>query len=277
MLIDHSKEKLDNLIVYLHQNINSPNIEKIFNLLIIIDYKHFSNTGRTITSCEYFSWKLINLDNYYKILNENDISLELFSKREINIINFVVNKYKNSTVDIIKNDDIIVNIDFSDKELIFDNLYMKFTGKDKNCDILQIAKEHREIFNNYDKQLKIKIPRTLDNNKVVYFDDNGEEKEYFLLGDNISDTYILELSDIMLGDWCFEEYTFCVDNKVKFFMGDYCYWLRQLNFDYFISDVDNNRLRYIEINFNPPKCYKIIATTNEIITNLDKNILKFEN
>ena len=134
MLIDNSKEKLYSLMGYLYQNINDPNIEKIFYLLIIINYEYFSQTARTITNSDYLSLKLIDVPVYYDIINTDIVCLDLFSVREITCIEKIVNKYKYLHIQLIRNQSMIQYVE----------LYSKL-----HDDILQLSNENREFIDNY--------------------------------------------------------------------------------------------------------------------------------
>ena len=147
MIIDHSKEKLETLICFLNKNIPESTIEKITNLLIIIDYKHFSKTGRTITNYDY-SKKINNL-------NKNELKLELFSKKEMFIIEHLIRKYKSYSIDDFLNDKIIKNINFLDKELMFEKLYIKLMKNYVEYDILKISRERKEFIEHFMKSSEL--------------------------------------------------------------------------------------------------------------------------
>lgn len=57
MLIDRSRDKLINAIVYLASNTKYCGKIKLFKLLYLVDFEHFRLTGRSVTGCEYKAWK----------------------------------------------------------------------------------------------------------------------------------------------------------------------------------------------------------------------------
>ncbi|MCI4624782.1 MAG: SocA family protein [Candidatus Magnetoovum sp. WYHC-5] len=56
MIIDHSREKLLNAIVYFLQNTKYCGKTKLFKLLYYLDFLHFKETGKSITGLDYFAW-----------------------------------------------------------------------------------------------------------------------------------------------------------------------------------------------------------------------------
>jgi uncharacterized phage-associated protein len=57
MLIDHSREKLLNLIAYFVKNTKKCQKTKLFKLLYFADFRHFKETGRSITGLKYYAWE----------------------------------------------------------------------------------------------------------------------------------------------------------------------------------------------------------------------------
>ncbi len=58
MLIDHSREKLLNVINFFARNTANLGKIKLFKLLYLLDFEHFRQTGRSVTGLEYHAWKL---------------------------------------------------------------------------------------------------------------------------------------------------------------------------------------------------------------------------
>jgi uncharacterized phage-associated protein len=58
MLIDRSREKLINAIIYFAKNTNVCGKVKLFKLLYFLDFEHFRQTGRSVTEMEYFAWRM---------------------------------------------------------------------------------------------------------------------------------------------------------------------------------------------------------------------------
>jgi uncharacterized phage-associated protein len=57
MIIDHSREKLLNLIAYFVKHTKNCKKTKLFKLLYYADFRHFKETGRSITGLKYFAWQ----------------------------------------------------------------------------------------------------------------------------------------------------------------------------------------------------------------------------
>ncbi len=55
--VNHSRVKLLNLIIYFTKNTKHCGITKLCKLLYFADFKHFQETGKSITSSHYFAWK----------------------------------------------------------------------------------------------------------------------------------------------------------------------------------------------------------------------------
>ncbi len=58
MLIQESRRKLINAIVFFAQNTNHCGKVKLFKLLYLLDFSHFRETGRSVTGLEYLAWKM---------------------------------------------------------------------------------------------------------------------------------------------------------------------------------------------------------------------------
>jgi len=56
MLVEHSREKLINSIIYFLKNTNNCGKTKLFKLLYYLDFMHFRETGRSITGLNYYAW-----------------------------------------------------------------------------------------------------------------------------------------------------------------------------------------------------------------------------
>lgn len=57
MLIDHTREKLINAMVYFAKNTKYCGRTKLFKLLYLLDFEHFRSTGRSVTGLEYYAWE----------------------------------------------------------------------------------------------------------------------------------------------------------------------------------------------------------------------------
>lgn len=57
MIINHSREKLLNLIAYFVKNAKNCGKTKLFKLLYHADFWHFKETGKSITDLKYYAWE----------------------------------------------------------------------------------------------------------------------------------------------------------------------------------------------------------------------------
>lgn len=58
MHIDRSEEKLLNAIVFFASNIRGLGKTKLFKLLFLLDFRHFEQTGKSVTGLEYRAWPM---------------------------------------------------------------------------------------------------------------------------------------------------------------------------------------------------------------------------
>lgn len=56
MLVEHSREKLINSIIYFLNNTKNCGQTKLFKLLYYLDFMHFRETGRPVTGLDYYAW-----------------------------------------------------------------------------------------------------------------------------------------------------------------------------------------------------------------------------
>jgi hypothetical protein len=56
MLIDHTREKLTNAIIYFRREASAGDKLKLYQLLYQLDFRHYAQTGRSVTGLEYFAW-----------------------------------------------------------------------------------------------------------------------------------------------------------------------------------------------------------------------------
>lgn len=69
MIVDRSREKLLNSIIYFAMNTRNCGKTKLLKLLFLLDFEHFRQTGRSVTGMKYFAWKLgpVPVDLYDEI------------------------------------------------------------------------------------------------------------------------------------------------------------------------------------------------------------------
>ncbi|MBI4774759.1 MAG: SocA family protein [Deltaproteobacteria bacterium] len=58
MIITHHREKLINAIIYLAENTKYCGKTKLLKLLYFLDFRHFKQTGRSVTGLDYFAWEM---------------------------------------------------------------------------------------------------------------------------------------------------------------------------------------------------------------------------
>jgi uncharacterized phage-associated protein len=58
MLIDPSREKLLNAMIFFSKNTQNVFKMKMFKLLFYLDFMHFKETGRAVTNLSYFAWPM---------------------------------------------------------------------------------------------------------------------------------------------------------------------------------------------------------------------------
>lgn len=122
MIINHSREKLLNLIAYFVKNTKNCGKTKLFKLLYYADFWHFKETGKSITELKYYAWELgpvpkelyeemkqpkqdftdsfnlIPTDNdTLKIIAKKKMDIKHFTKREMRIIEKTAYIFKGST------------------------------------------------------------------------------------------------------------------------------------------------------------------------------------
>lgn len=131
MLITHEREKLIQVIIYFAKNTRFCGKIKLFKLLYFLDFEHYKSTGRNVTGLEYSAWKMgpvptslfdeiespdpdfaaairiseIATNHGKPMLSFKPIlefSSELFSKRELNLLDRLAKEYQEA-----KSDDMI--------------------------------------------------------------------------------------------------------------------------------------------------------------------------
>lgn len=58
MIITHHRDKLINAIIYFSKNTNKCGKTKLMKLLYFLDFKHFKQTGKSVTGLHYYAWKM---------------------------------------------------------------------------------------------------------------------------------------------------------------------------------------------------------------------------
>lgn len=129
MLINRDREKLINAITFFAKNVDKCGKVKLFKLLYFLDFEHYKLTGRNITGLDYYAWQMgpvpsalfdeINSPEpdmaeslrfseipvfggrktMLKIEYKKDFDASLFSKRELKIMQDLVDRYKVTSAD----------------------------------------------------------------------------------------------------------------------------------------------------------------------------------
>lgn len=58
MIITHHREKLINAIIYFAANTKYCGKTKLLKLLYFLDFRHFKQTGKSITGLDYYAWNM---------------------------------------------------------------------------------------------------------------------------------------------------------------------------------------------------------------------------
>lgn len=58
MIITYQREKLINAIIYFAQKTKYCGKTKLLKLLYFLDFKHFKQTGKSVTGLDYFAWQM---------------------------------------------------------------------------------------------------------------------------------------------------------------------------------------------------------------------------
>lgn len=78
------REKLLNAILYFSNNVSKPTKIKIFKLLYFLDFEHFYQTGKSVTTLEYFAFERGPVPRtLYKEIENNDIPRDFQNHFEI--------------------------------------------------------------------------------------------------------------------------------------------------------------------------------------------------
>lgn len=131
MLINREREKLINAIIFFAKNTNACGKTKLFKLLYLLDFEHYSQVGRSVTGLDYFAFdkgpvpmelfeelkepELLRTDMVAKIKfklvpikrggqmltirPQADFDPSHFSKRELQIMEQLANDYKKNSSD----------------------------------------------------------------------------------------------------------------------------------------------------------------------------------
>lgn len=97
MIVNHNREKLINLIIYLVQNTKKCFKTKLFKLLFFADFLHFKETGKSITGLTYDAWKHgpVPCDLYHELKTPREdlkAALNIIGESDKDFLKFVPKK-----------------------------------------------------------------------------------------------------------------------------------------------------------------------------------------
>lgn len=123
MLITHQREKLLNAVIFFLRHTKFCGKTKLFKLLYFADFKHFRETGRSVTGLEYYAWQhgpypkefakeleappddlshTVNLitsgeaNSFTNIKPKGSFDSKYFTKRELRILNEVAEVFRDA-------------------------------------------------------------------------------------------------------------------------------------------------------------------------------------
>ena len=183
MLIDHSREKLINAIVYFAKNTNYCGKTKLIKLLYLLDFEHFRDIGRNVIGLDYYAWSMgpVPTSLFYEIDHpKTDLAQKIsveqketqhekrmvlikakadfdpkhFTDRELHLLKRLSDEFRNYKADEIvekthlKNDpwDRVFNKERRQNKII---PYEYALSEDEKELMQSIISENREMLNNY--------------------------------------------------------------------------------------------------------------------------------
>lgn len=125
MIITHHREKMLNAIIYFAKNTNICGKTKLLKLLYFLDFRHFKQTGRSVTGLAYYTWpmgpvpkglytelteempsdlksaihELPKEEEFKKIVPKKRFNGEYFSKRELRLLEEISFMFKETNAE----------------------------------------------------------------------------------------------------------------------------------------------------------------------------------
>lgn len=123
MIITYHREKLINAIIYFAKNTKYCGKTKLLKLLYFLDFRHFKQTGKSVTGLDYYAWDMgpvlkdlyIELDDmrpdlkaaikelpkggFQKIIPKKKFDGDYFSKRELKLLKDVSYIFQDAKAD----------------------------------------------------------------------------------------------------------------------------------------------------------------------------------
>ena len=110
MIITYHREKIINAIIYFAKNTQYCGKTKLLKLLYFLDFRHFKQTGKSVTGFDYYAWdmgpvprdfyneledmkpdlkdviKVLSKEGFQKYIPKKKFNGEYFSKREMRLL-----------------------------------------------------------------------------------------------------------------------------------------------------------------------------------------------
>jgi len=124
MIITYHREKLINAIIYFTGNTKYCGKTKLLKLLFFLDFKHFKQTGKSVTGLDYFAWEMgpvpkelfaelsgnlkpdmkkaihvLPTEEFQKISPKKKFNNEYFSKREMQLLEEIAFIFEDAKAD----------------------------------------------------------------------------------------------------------------------------------------------------------------------------------
>ena len=183
---ERQRLKLLNALIYFSENVIWAGKVKLFKLLYFLDFKHFEQTGRSVTGLTYRAWPLGPVPNklndewqapspdFNEHLNRVNHTLrtgkerqavqvrkpfraEIFTQRELSLLETLAKKHFRDTAKDMTDAshfetgpwDEIYNVQGCEQEEIPYDLALLRRGNAEDMDVLEMAKEYEELTSNY--------------------------------------------------------------------------------------------------------------------------------
>jgi len=124
MIITHQREKLINAVIYFAEYTNFCGKTKLLKLLYFLDFRHFKQTGKSVTGLDYFAWDMgpvprelfeeldegmrpdlraaikgFPKEGFQKIAPKKQFNPDFFSKREIGLLEDLSYMFRDAKAD----------------------------------------------------------------------------------------------------------------------------------------------------------------------------------
>jgi antitoxin SocA-like protein len=158
MLINHTKEKRTNAIIYFRREASADDRLKLYQLLYQLDFRHYAQTGRSVTGLEYFAWPEgpvpAALEEEIGALLEKptaEFDAGVFTKREMGLMREIVAEFAGEIIGSARLpgdpwERVFVEQGGERRKIPFE---YSLAGTDADDEVKAAAEEHREMIANY--------------------------------------------------------------------------------------------------------------------------------